>query len=237
MAAADGAAIAARAQGAIYPVVELAALVLGVWAWTATVGLAAVGELRLRPGRCSRSALIDFEHYILPDRLTLPLVPAGLAVAAVGRSRARSSIMSLGAALGYALFARVAWAYRRWRGREGLGGGDAKLLAAIGAWVGASGLPSVVLLASVLALAAALAARRSAAAARLRRARAVRSGARRGGMARLALRSAGVRARLRPQRTASLLDIPERREERVGTIGLVLGQRLVEAVERAVHAP
>jgi len=60
-----------------------------------------------------------------------------------------------GAALGYLFLAGVAWAYRRLRGREGLGLGDAKLFAAAGAWVGAFALPSVLLGAAVSALAAA----------------------------------------------------------------------------------
>ena len=51
----------------------------------------------------------------------------------------------------------LAWVYRRLRGREGLGGGDAKLLAAAGAWIGASGLPSVLFGAAVAALLAAAA--------------------------------------------------------------------------------
>jgi leader peptidase (prepilin peptidase) / N-methyltransferase len=145
-------------QGRFYPAVELAALALGVWAWTAATGW-------LLWASCAFAwtllalALIDFKHYILPDLLTLPLVVAGLAVAAVAAQSAAILDNVAGAATGYALFALVAWAYRKGRGREGLGGGDAKLLAAIGAWVGASGLASVVLIASVMALAVALAAR------------------------------------------------------------------------------
>jgi len=119
--------------------------------------MVAVGELRLRLD-ASGLALIDFEHQILPDALTLPLVAAGLVVAWLAQPRAILD-NAAGAAIGYALFSLVAWAYRRWRGRDGLGAGDAKLLAALGAWVGASGLPSVVLLASLMALAAALAVR------------------------------------------------------------------------------
>ncbi len=63
---------------------------------------------------------------------------------------------ALGAALGYLAFRLVAMLYRRLRGREGLGAGDAKLLAAAGAWLGAQALPGVVLLAAVSALALAL---------------------------------------------------------------------------------
>jgi leader peptidase (prepilin peptidase) / N-methyltransferase len=62
----------------------------------------------------------------------------------------------IGAALGFAVFALIATMYRRWRGHDGLGLGDAKLLGAAGAWVGWTGLPSIVLIASLAALVVAL---------------------------------------------------------------------------------
>jgi leader peptidase (prepilin peptidase)/N-methyltransferase len=63
---------------------------------------------------------------------------------------------AIGAGAGFAIFALVRWLYRRLRGREGLGLGDAKLLAAAGAWVTWNGLPSVVLIAAVFGLVSAL---------------------------------------------------------------------------------
>ena len=102
-------------------------------------------------------ALFDLRQGRLPDWLTLPLAAAGLLLAWRGGALADSL---LGAALGYALFEGLALAYRRLRGREGLGGGDAKLAAAAGAWVGWQGLPSVVLVAAAGALAVALVRRR-----------------------------------------------------------------------------
>lgn len=102
-------------------------------------------------------ALFDLRRGRLPDWLTLPLAAAGLLLAWRGGALADSL---LGAALGYAVFEGLALAYRRLRGREGLGGGDAKLAAAAGAWVGWQGLPSVVLVAAVGALAVALVRRR-----------------------------------------------------------------------------
>jgi leader peptidase (prepilin peptidase)/N-methyltransferase len=60
-----------------------------------------------------------------------------------------------GAALGYLSLAAVAWVYRRFRGRDGLGMGDAKLLGAIGAWLGLSLLPLALLFAACAGLAAA----------------------------------------------------------------------------------
>jgi leader peptidase (prepilin peptidase)/N-methyltransferase len=58
----------------------------------------------------------------------------------------------IGAAAGFAVFAGIAAIYRRLRGREGLGLGDAKLLAALGAWVGWQGLPTIVLYAALAGL-------------------------------------------------------------------------------------
>jgi leader peptidase (prepilin peptidase) / N-methyltransferase len=106
-------------------------------------------------------AWIDWEHLLLPDAITLPLAPAGLA-AALWLAPEALAAHAVGAALGYGAFRGFAWAYRRLRGREGLGQGDAKLLAAAGAWLGWEALPVVLLLAALvgLALAGALALRR-----------------------------------------------------------------------------
>lgn len=96
-------------------------------------------------------ALVDARVLRLPDVLTWSLTAAGLVVAALISQRPWLEHL-LGAALGYGVFAGVAWLYRRLRSREGLGLGDAKLLAAAGAWLSWRGLPSVVLLAAVAAL-------------------------------------------------------------------------------------
>lgn len=103
------------------------------------------------------AALIDARQQILPDFLTLPLMPAGLLLAWLQPPGLAARIMGLLA--GYLAFAGTAWAYRRLRGRDGLGLGDAKLLGAAGAWVGWQGLPSVVLLGAIGGLVWALAAR------------------------------------------------------------------------------
>jgi leader peptidase (prepilin peptidase) / N-methyltransferase len=96
----------------------------------------------------------DLRSWLLPDVLTLPLIIAGLAVAAA-LDPDQLTERALGAALGYLSMAAVAALYRALRGREGLGGGDAKLLAASGAWLGAAALPQVILIAALTALAAA----------------------------------------------------------------------------------
>jgi leader peptidase (prepilin peptidase)/N-methyltransferase len=96
-------------------------------------------------------AWIDVLTLRLPDTLTLPLVLAGLAEAFLLDPDALTH-RALGAALGYTAFHLLAWAYRLLRGRDGLGQGDAKLLAAAGAWVGAAMLADVVLVAAVAGL-------------------------------------------------------------------------------------
>lgn len=100
-------------------------------------------------------AVIDLEHQWLPDRLTLPLIALGLAAAWSGLGPPLAERLA-GAAIGWAALAAIAWLYRRFRGREGMGGGDPKMLGAIGAWVGAWHLPVVLLGAGLLGLAAAL---------------------------------------------------------------------------------
>jgi leader peptidase (prepilin peptidase) / N-methyltransferase len=97
-------------------------------------------------------AALDVEHHWLPDRLTLPLIPAGLIVAWIGIGPSLESRL-IGAAAGFLSLAAIAFAYRRLRGREGLGGGDPKLFAAIGAWLGWQQLPFVLLGAGLLGLA------------------------------------------------------------------------------------
>jgi len=100
-------------------------------------------------------AALDVEHHWLPDRLTLPLIPLGLVAAWAGYGPPLDERL-IGAVLGWGALFLIAAVYRRLRGREGMGGGDPKLLAALGAWVGAMQLPFVLLGAGLLGLAAAL---------------------------------------------------------------------------------
>lgn len=139
--------------GWFYPAVELAALAVAALSLAVDRGAdawvdAALGWWLLVLG------WIDWRHMVLPDRLTLPLTALGL-IAAWSLAPAEGWDRIAGAACGYFGLWAVAWIYRRWRGREGLGPGDAKLLAAAGSWVGASGLPSVVAGAALATLLAA----------------------------------------------------------------------------------
>jgi leader peptidase (prepilin peptidase)/N-methyltransferase len=101
-------------------------------------------------------AWIDWRHMLLPDALTLPLLLGGL-LATAWLDPDQAYAHAAGAALGYLSLRLLGSAYRRLRGREGVGAGDAKLLGAAGAWVGWEALPSVILLSALLGLAAALA--------------------------------------------------------------------------------
>jgi leader peptidase (prepilin peptidase)/N-methyltransferase len=101
-------------------------------------------------------AVVDAEHFWLPDELTLPLAAAGLGAALLPNGTGLLNA-AIGAAVGFAGLWLLAFAYRRIRGRDGLGGGDPFLLAAGGAWVGWIGLPSVLLWAAAAGLSLVLA--------------------------------------------------------------------------------
>ncbi|MBV7257804.1 prepilin peptidase [Pacificimonas sp. WHA3] len=97
-------------------------------------------------------AILDMRHFWLPDRVTLPLAVAGIMFAAL-QGDLISSLA--GGAIGWAALVLVAGIYERITRRQGLGGGDPKLLAAIGTWVGAGALPFIVTAAALAGLAAA----------------------------------------------------------------------------------
>jgi len=98
-------------------------------------------------------AAIDWETGFLPDMLTLPLIAIGVAANAAGLF-APSMDAVTGAAAGYFALWAISTIYKNLRGREGLGLGDAKLLAALGAWSGWAVLPATVMIAAITALAA-----------------------------------------------------------------------------------
>jgi leader peptidase (prepilin peptidase) / N-methyltransferase len=140
--------------GSLTLAVELGAVIVALWAASLAEGTTlwatcALGWVLLA------LAAIDFREEWLPDMLTLPLLAGGLLVNDLDNpSRLVGCVV--GAVVGFAVFAAIRWAYRRWRGHEGLGLGDAKLLAAAGAWLSWEGLPSVVLLGAVIGLMMAL---------------------------------------------------------------------------------
>jgi leader peptidase (prepilin peptidase) / N-methyltransferase len=100
-------------------------------------------------------AAIDFRTFLLPDGLNAAVALLGAAMLAWARPA--DWVMHLaGAVIGFGLLWLVELGYRRLRGRDGLGRGDAKLLGAIGLWVGAFGIAPVLLIASLSGIAAAL---------------------------------------------------------------------------------
>ena len=98
-------------------------------------------------------SVIDARTFRLPDALTLPLIALGLGFGVTQNILPNALI---GAVIGYAGFVGLELFYKRFRGIDGLGRGDAKLLAAGGAWCGWYGLAFIILIASASGLAHAL---------------------------------------------------------------------------------
>lgn len=141
-----------------YPIVELLSAVLAVVAWqqagTPILALALYAfSMTLVVG-----GLIDWDSQWLPDRITLPLMWAGLFLASIGQNPLGLSLSHAvwGAMTGYLVFWAMAGIFRAVTGRDGLGGGDTKLLAALGAWLGGLVLPQLLLMSSLLGLGIAL---------------------------------------------------------------------------------
>ena len=96
-------------------------------------------------------SIVDIHTYRLPDQLTLPLIGAGLGVS-YWLEVQPVWLSAISALFGFVLLFFVAQVYRQVRRRAGIGLGDAKLLSAAGAWLGAEALPTVLLLASMSGL-------------------------------------------------------------------------------------
>jgi len=132
-----------------YPIVELAAGVVAlaaIWKFGATwTGLAACAFL----WTLIALAFIDADTQLLPDDLTLPLLWGGLVANLFGLFVPLASAV-IGAVAGYLALWTIYWLFKLIRGKEGMGYGDFKLLAALGAWLGWPMLPQIVLVSSVL---------------------------------------------------------------------------------------
>jgi leader peptidase (prepilin peptidase)/N-methyltransferase len=135
-----------------YPVVELATAVLSACvAWHFGFGIAAACGLGITWALLALTG-IDFDHQLLPDGITLPLLWSGLLAAVVIGPVAGSALpvapadAVLGAAAGYLSLWLVYHAFRLVTGKEGMGYGDFKLYAALGAWLGWKPLPLIILL-------------------------------------------------------------------------------------------
>lgn len=132
-----------------YPLVELLTAVLSALVvWRLGSGLDGLAALLL-VWTLVALTFIDLDTQILPDDLTLPLTWAGLLVNLPGLFVPLPDAV-LGAAAGYISLWLVYWTFRFITGKEGMGYGDFKLLAALGAWLGWMMLPLIVLLSSAL---------------------------------------------------------------------------------------
>ena len=140
----------AAAIGLRYPLVELATGALfcfAVWRWGATpVGAAWCGF----SAALLTLALIDWDTTLLPDNITLPLVWAGLIAAALRWIDLPLPHALWGAVAGYLSLWAVYQAFKLLTGKEGMGYGDFKLFAALGAWFGWQALVPIILMASVI---------------------------------------------------------------------------------------
>ena len=132
-----------------YPLVELLGGLLAVLAaWRFGYSAALAGAL-VYCWALIALTFIDFDTQLLPDDITLPLLWLGLALNAFGLyTDLRSAV--LGAICGYLVLWAVYWLFRLIAGKEGMGYGDFKLLAAIGAWTGWQVLPFVVVMSAGL---------------------------------------------------------------------------------------
>ena len=132
-----------------YPMVELlTALLSAAAAWKWGVDVQTLGALLLI-WTLIVLAFIDLDTTLLPDSLTLPLLWLGLVFNLGGHFSSLSDAV-IGAIAGYGVLWSVYWLFKLATGKEGMGFGDFKLLAAIGAWLGWQMLPVTLLLSSVV---------------------------------------------------------------------------------------
>jgi leader peptidase (prepilin peptidase)/N-methyltransferase len=134
--------------GLRYPLVEMLTAVLsGYAAWHFGYSLATVGAL-IYLWVLIALAFIDFDTHLLPDDLTLPLLWLGLFFN-LNATYVPLADAVIGAMLGYLSLWTVYWLFKLVTGKEGMGYGDFKLLAVIGAWLGWQMLPLTILLSSL----------------------------------------------------------------------------------------
>ena len=132
-----------------YPIIEaLTGIISGFVAWNFGYGFLALAAL-IFVWAMSALAFIDLDTQLLPDDITLPLLWAGLLVnLGDGFTDIRSAI--IGAVSGFLALWSVYWCFKIATGKEGMGYGDFKLLAVIGAWFGWKMLPLVILISSLV---------------------------------------------------------------------------------------
>jgi leader peptidase (prepilin peptidase) / N-methyltransferase len=145
--------------GLINPLVELACAGLGLVAALSFEGYAAFAAA-LFFWLFVPLIILDWKHLWLPNSVTLILAASGLLFGGFV-SQATIDAQLIGGIAGYAAMQAIRLAFHRLRGVEGMGGGDPKLMGAIGLWVGWQVLPAIVMLASAMGLVHSLAASQS----------------------------------------------------------------------------
>lgn len=137
------------AISARYPLVELATALLSVWV-ASFFGFGAAGLVAvIATWLLVAMTFIDIDKMLLPDELTLPLLWLGLIVS-LWEVYVPPTDAIIGAAAGYLSLWSVYWAFKLLTGKEGMGYGDFKLLAALGAFTGWQGLPTIIILSSLV---------------------------------------------------------------------------------------
>jgi leader peptidase (prepilin peptidase)/N-methyltransferase len=130
-----------------YPLIEATTAILFAYiGWRFGFTLAGCGALVFAAALIALTG-IDFDTQLLPDDITLPLLWVGLLLNAFGTFTDLKSAV-IGAAAGYLSLWSVYWLFKLFTGKEGMGYGDFKLLAALGAWLGWQMLPLTILLSS-----------------------------------------------------------------------------------------
>ncbi|MFA6121368.1 MAG: A24 family peptidase [Sideroxydans sp.] len=132
-----------------YPIVEAVSGLLSTYAaWHFGFGLAGIAAIILVWALITLT-FIDFDTQLLPDSITLPLLWLGLLLNLNGAFTSLPNAL-IGAVAGYLVLWSVYWAFKLTTGKEGMGYGDFKLLAALGAWLGWTMLPLIILLSSLV---------------------------------------------------------------------------------------
>lgn len=132
-----------------YPIIEIfSGLLSALIAWHFGPTLQTAGALLLIWSLIALAA-IDFDTQFLPDSITLPLLWLGLLFNLFGTFTDLPSAV-IGAMAGYLSLWSIFWLFKLATGKEGMGYGDFKLLAALGAWLGWSMLPTIILLSSLV---------------------------------------------------------------------------------------
>jgi leader peptidase (prepilin peptidase)/N-methyltransferase len=133
-----------------YPVVEIiTALLSAVGAWKFGATWECLAALVFTWSLVSLT-VIDIDHQLLPDNITMPLLWLGLILSVSGHGTGVTPADALlGASIGYLSLWSVYWSFKLLTGRDGMGFGDFKLLAAVGAWLGWQQLLTVIILSSL----------------------------------------------------------------------------------------